>query len=138
MAGVNTSNQEQMFGFLTWPSPFHGNVEKNSGSDSACMPYSKCPGSTSVVLPLWDSYAEVQRLHGNRGSPGACLVLSSIRGAAIDHLELFFMPYRGVDVSVGILLNHIARMQINGYYCARECDKNRACFFILFSGPSKT
>lgn len=37
MAGVNTSNQEQMFGFLTWPSPFHGNVE-NSGSDSACMP----------------------------------------------------------------------------------------------------
>lgn len=55
MAGVNTSNQEQMFGFLTWPSPFHGNVE-NSGSDPACMPYSKWPGSTSVVLVLWDPF----------------------------------------------------------------------------------
>lgn len=55
MAGVNTSNQEQMFGFLTWPSPFHGNVE-NSGSDPACMPYSKWPGSTSVVLVVWDSF----------------------------------------------------------------------------------
>lgn len=95
MAGVNTSNQEQMFGFLTWPSPFHGNVE-NSGSDSACMPYSKCPGSTSVVLPLWDSYFKVQRLHGNRGSPGACLVLSSIRDDVTDHLELFIMPYHGI------------------------------------------
>lgn len=65
MAGVNTSNQEQMFGFLTWPFPFHGNVE-DSGSDSACMPYSKWPGSTLVVLPFWDFYVKVQRLCENR------------------------------------------------------------------------
>lgn len=55
MAGVNTSNQEQMFGFLAWPCPFHGNVE-NSGSDSAFMPDSKWPGSTSVILSVVDCF----------------------------------------------------------------------------------
>lgn len=131
MAGVNTSNQEQMFGFLTWPSPFHGNVE-NSGSDSASMPYPKWPGSTSLVLPLCDSCVRVQRLRANRGGPGLCLVLSSIRDAVTGHLELFLMPFYGMDFFCCFLLNHIALIHINGYHCAKERGKSRACFYYYY------
>lgn len=67
MAGVNTSNQQQMFGFLAWPCPYPGSVG-NPVPDSASMP--KQPGSTLLALS-WVSSAAFKILHWSQATSQA-------------------------------------------------------------------